>query len=300
MSCIAIVKRPYLQDGASSRVDDYVVQLIIGLMQRGECVLLPDTQEHQAFIQRSLPNIGDHGLCQIVPEADARKRARAVIAVGGDGTMLQAMKMLRGVPVLGVNMGHLGFITDVPMSCNVDDILDILYSESVVERRTMLSCNELGETVYAMNDIVISRKQGHIITLRVTIDGEFAFDARADGVIIATPTGSTAYALSAGGSIVAPTSKVFQIVPICPQTLAHRPLIVNDDAKILVEVMSGEADVFVDGALTSTFDKKRVTVNIFKPSITAQIVHPTKQHIEYSYFNTLRTKLNWQYLPGSA
>ena len=227
-----------------------------------------------------------------------RNNAKVVITFGGDGTMVNAAKRFPGIPILGVNLGKLGFITDIPVSHGAmgiyriaRDVINSNFDSYVTEKRTMINLT-IGNSL-ALNEIAI-RSTGSIIEFEVRVDGELAYQCRGDGLIVSTPTGSTAYALSAGGSIIHPTSKVLELVPMVPQTLSCRPLIVNDSSKIDVKIISGEAMVLADGqiVLNST---KHVMIELDKK--TSTFVHPKSRELNYSYFGMLREKLNWQHLP---
>ena len=301
---IAVIRRPYDQPDAPDEVGAFVAQLIAGLIAHGETVVISDEPEMIAYAAQVGLAQYTTGDLRIMSYKSMRDLVGVAIVVGGDGTMLQAMKNLRGVPVLGINMGYLGFITDVPLNFPIQDLLEMLNLHVECEKRTMLveqRFTHSPEAVHALNDVVISRHGGRIITFNVNIDGEFAYKARGDGVMISTPTGSTAYAMAAGGSIVVPTAQVFEVVPMFPQTMSHRPLIVSDDSVIEVEVTTGTADVFFDGVPVGILQAGEISsFSVVKAPTKALILHPNHPKLKYSYFNTLRTKLNWQHVPGTV
>ena len=229
------------------------------------------------------------------------------IVFGGDGTMVSVCRDIAGqIPILGINLGNLGFITDIPASTATSDILEILEkSQYDTEHRTLLSCelhhkyphtqelhNHIGR---AFNDVVISRNTGKSLEFSVEINGNFAYKCRGDGVITSTPTGSTAYAMSAGGSIIDPASEVFEIIPMFPQTLSCRPLIVSDEVTIKITLDHGSADIFYDGILLHGDMRPDDWVCIKKFPKKTKLIHPKN----YDFFNTLREKLGWQQVLGT-
>ncbi|MDH3280265.1 MAG: NAD(+)/NADH kinase, partial [Gammaproteobacteria bacterium] len=187
------------------------------------------------------------------------------IVIGGDGTMLHVARALalHAVPVVGVNMGRLGFLTDIAMADMYEDIGRILDGEYSTEERIMLHVevkrdNQVLDSHMALNDMVIGKSElERLIEIRTFVDGEFVTSARSDGVIIATPTGSTAYALSAGGPILTPQLRAIIMVPICPHTLSNRPIALQDTSVIdltLVDVCGHCAHVSVDGQIKYHLD----------------------------------------------
>jgi len=157
------------------------------------------------------------------------------VVVGGDGTLIACARLMaeRGVPLVGVNLGRLGFLTDIPADAIEGAVTSVLDGEFITEQRTMLSgsVRRGKKTVFstlAFNDVVVSRGAvGSMIEFAVTVDGEFIYSLRADGVIVASPTGSTAYALSAGGPILHPALQALALVPISPHILSNRPVAIR-------------------------------------------------------------------------
>ena len=225
------------------------------------------------------------------------RRADLVIVLGGDGTMLSIARMLVGhnVPLVGVNQGRLGFLTDVPVETMCECLGEILAGEFVAEDRLLLNTAIVrqGETIFftcAFNDVVVSKgSTGRLIEFDAKIDDEYVYSQRSDGLVIATPTGSTAYALSAGGPILHPSLEAFIMVPICPHTLSARPIVVNSHSVVELQLMhGGDARVHFDGQShcdIKTGDIVRVTRS---PDLI-QLLHPKT----YSYYRTLREKLYW-------
>lgn len=219
------------------------------------------------------------------------------IVVGGDGTMLGFGRKLapHGVPLIGINQGRLGFITDIALDqieSTLQPMLEGHYSED--SRSLMLSeVHRQGQIVFsalAMNDVVVNRgPTSGMVELRVEVDNHFLSNQRADGLIIASPTGSTAYALSSGGPIIHPALSGWVLVPIAPHTLSNRPIVLGDDAVITIELVSGKnASANFDMQSLATLTKgDRISVK--KSEFRARFLHP----VGWSYFDTLRKKLHW-------
>ncbi|MDR2244107.1 MAG: NAD(+)/NADH kinase [Burkholderiales bacterium] len=225
-----------------------------------------------------------------------------VIVLGGDGTMLSFARRLApfDVPLVGINQGRLGFLTDIPQAYMEVLLGDILEGRFVEEKRTMLRAHVQRESgsipteILALNDIVINRgSRGTVIDLSIAIDDQFAYSLRADGIIIATPTGSTAYALSAGGPIISPTLPVLVLVPVAPHALTHRPIIIPETAKLTITVERGN-DVSLHGDSQSQIPLMQGEQIIIKRSLhRATLLHPS----HYDYFSMLRQKLHWTETP---
>lgn len=232
---------------------------------------------------------------------DIGARADLAIIMGGDGTMLAAARQLAtsGVAMIGINHGRLGFITDIPLGSADEAITRILNGAFVQDERILLEGRVMrgDETIFsglALNDVIINRAgRGGMIELRVECNGAFMHSQRADGLIIATPTGSTAYALSAGGPILHPQVDALVLVPVAPQTLSNRPITLPDDSVLnitisaLGRVESGASVHFDMQALSNCQEGDRIDVR--RSPHRVRLLHPQG----YSYFSTLRSKLNW-------
>ncbi|WP_368641406.1 NAD kinase [Castellaniella ginsengisoli] len=232
---------------------------------------------------------------------DIGARADLAIIMGGDGTMLAAARQLAtsGVAMIGINHGRLGFITDIPLGSADEAITRILNGAFVQDERILLEGRVMrgDETIFsglALNDVIINRAgRGGMIELRVECNGAFMHSQRADGLIIATPTGSTAYALSAGGPILHPQVNALVLVPVAPQTLSNRPITLPDDSVLnitisaLGRVESGASIHFDMQALSNCQEGDRIDVR--RSPHRVRFLHPQG----YSYFSTLRSKLNW-------
>lgn len=239
----------------------------------------------------------DVDACRIIEKADFGKKCDLVIVLGGDGTFLSVARVLAPfrVPVIGVNQGHLGFLTQVPREQMTQVLNGMLSGKYLPEERILLETSLVreGETVttsLALNDVVLSRGgAGQMIEFEVFIDREFVYTQRSDGLIVSTPTGSTAYALAAGGPIMQASLRAFTLVPICPQSMTNRPIAVADTCEIEILITkSGDARVHFDGQ--SFFDVQnfdRIRIHRYRHPL--RVLHPT----DYQYYKTLRQKLHW-------
>jgi len=230
------------------------------------------------------------------------------IVIGGDGTMLDAANRLSGpidktIPLIGVNQGRVGFITDIPREFAEEEIKEILDGFSIEDVRSMLridfasKVSASGTTClksrHALNDIVFNQVGGRVIEFNVFVDEVFAYQTRGDGLIIATPSGSTAYAMSAGGAILPPSAKVIEVIPMLPQTLSYRPMIIGEDCGVTVELVKGKAKVFADGNDVASIESGAI-FTVTKSEKVVKFLH----HRSFDYFATLRQKLNWHLNPG--
>ena len=224
-------------------------------------------------------------------------RADLCIVVGGDGTLISTARLMaeRGVPLVGVNLGRLGFLTDIPADGLESAIESVLDGEFISEQRTLLAgaVKREGKKVFsamAMNDVVVSRGAvGSMIEFAVTVDGEFIYTLRADGLIVATPTGSTAYALSAGGPILHPALQAIALVPISPHTLSNRPVAIRSTSKVEITLVRGEgARANFDVQAHFELEPGDV-VTVSASAKPATLLHPKG----YRYFSMLRQKLRW-------
>ena len=228
-------------------------------------------------------------------------RADVAIVVGGDGTMLSIARRLAplDVPLIGINQGRLGFLTDIPIARMEATLAAMLAGRYVEERRTLLAAEVVRadgtiDAAYALNDVVLNRGGGGtMIDCAVEIDGRFVYTMRADGIIVTTPTGSTAYALSAGGPILDPQVAAFALVPVAPHALTHRPIAVADTATIALTLERGrDAALHCDGqAHFALAEGERVTVR--RAPHAARFLHPEG----HDYFAMLREKLHWSETP---
>jgi NAD+ kinase len=269
------------------RIAESALAVLAALGRRGVGALVPDDEP------------GEFGpLAQRVPRAELAAQAGFMIAVGGDGTLLQAARLVvgRDVPLLGINRGRLGFLTDVlpqNVAASIDAMLD---GQCVADRRQLLEARLHRGTVesrlLALNDVVLLRREaGHMLDFQTRVGGRYLNSHRGDGLVVATATGSTAYALSCGGPIVDPSLDVLVMAPICPHTLSDRPIVVPGDSTIEVRSMgrgTGLAEVTCDGARLGDL-KPGDRLEVAASGGTITLLHPPG----YDFFRLLRSKLRW-------
>lgn len=230
------------------------------------------------------------------------RQADVAIVLGGDGTMLGIARELSsfGVPLIGINHGRLGFITDIAVDQIPEVLPPMLAGRFETDRRALLDAEVRrgGEVIYrarAVNDVVISRGvTGGMVEFTVRVDGVTMYNQRADGVILATPTGSTAYALSANGPILHPSLAGLVLVPVAPQTLSNRPIALPDDRVIEIELTDvREASAHCDMQQFTQLTPGDI-VRTRRSTDVVTLLHP----IGYNYFATLRGKLQWNVMPS--
>lgn len=221
------------------------------------------------------------------------------IVIGGDGTLLHVARRMASmnIPVAGINLGRLGFLTDIPQAEMLSEIDQILDGHFSIEKRLMLNVKVLqgDQRVFeqdALNDVVIGRHAVEkLISWHAHVDGQFVTAARSDGVILATPTGSTAYALSAGGAIMHPGTDVISLVPVSPHTLSNRPITLPADCKVEISIQNRTpncAHVSSDGLIGCNLQGDEI-VRITRSEHSVSLVHTQN----YNYFAMLRAKLGW-------
>jgi NAD+ kinase len=225
------------------------------------------------------------------------ERCDLVVVVGGDGTMLGTARQfaVNGVPLIGINQGRLGFITDISVNDFAVALGPMIDGDFVEERRTMLDGKVWrdGRMIFesfAVNDIVVSRGgTASMVELKIDIGNEFVANLRADGLILGSPTGSTAYALSAGGPILHPSIAGWVLVPIAPHDLSNRPIVLPDSVDTVIEIVAGrEISVNFDmQTLASLLHGDRVVIR--RSPYGVRFLHP----LGWSYYATLRRKLRW-------
>ncbi len=257
-----------------------------GMQVMFEAATLQDAQLTQ-YEGHTLPTLGNH--------------ADVAIVLGGDGTMLGIARELAayGVPLIGINHGRLGFITDIAVEQVQQVLTPMLQGEYETDRRALLDAEvrRAGATLMrtrALNDVVVARGvAGGMIEFTVRVDGVGMYNQRADGVILATPTGSTAYALSANGPILHPSLSGLVLVPVAPHSLTHRPIVLPDRCVVDIEitdVRDGSAH-FDMQALAALAPGDCVQVRVSSDVVT--MLHPKG----YNYYATLRQKLHWSVMP---
>ena len=292
---VAIAVRPSQRDGfrdVSRDLSDTVVSLIEQLRGLGYSPVLEESSaaELDAAAQSAAP---------AASMDEIGTTCGLVIVLGGDGTFISVARQVaaHGVPIIGVNQGRLGFLTDLSLISLPETLPRLLAGEYREERRILLSATSsvAGSPEYlAVNDVVVNRGGAtSLVDLEISLNDRFAYGFRADGVIVATPTGSTAYALSAGGPIMAPFVNAFTIVPIAPHALTNRPIVVADDSVIRITVARArEALASIDGHHVIPLNEGDSVV-LKRADATVRLWHP----LDYDYYHTLREKLGWTETP---
>jgi len=259
------------------------------------------TQERKVLLEEGTArSVGDYG-CTVANYEAIGLEADLAIVLGGDGTMLNAARGLveYGVPLVGVNRGRLGFMTDIASDGMLTSIAALLEGKFSTEQRFLLDAEVLHDKrrVYAtlaLNDVVVNKGEiGRMIEMEVKVDGEFIYVLRADGMIIATPTGSTAYALSANGPILHPAVPGIALVPLCPHALSNRPITLSDRSRIEIVLMPPhDARIHFDGQ--AHYDARAGDcIRITRSQRAITLLHPPG----YSYLAMLREKLHWSATP---
>ena len=269
------------------------LQEIARIVQAAGCEVLLDAATRETVGLAQLPG---HSLEEIGAAADV------AVVLGGDGTMLGIARELapHGVPLIGINHGRLGFMTDIALEQVPEVFSDMLAGHYETDARMLLECEveRDGQVVFApraLNDAVISRGvAGGMVEFTVLVNGVTMYNQRADGVILATPTGSTAYALSANGPILHPRLAGLVLVPVAPQTLSNRPIALPDDSVVEIEI-TDVRDASAHFDMQSFWGlKPRDIVRCRRSRYSALLLHP----VGYNYFETLRGKLHWNVMPS--
>jgi NAD+ kinase len=242
--------------------------------------------------------LGDQVITTVAMEA-LRQRCDLAIVVGGDGTLLHAGHCFAdaGPPLLGINLGRLGFLVDISPNDMLQRVDEVLAGQYIREERLVLKAGVSqrrldGEPYTALNDVLLHKHNtARMIEFETSINGQFLNRQRSDGLIISTPTGSTAYALSGGGPIVHPSLNAIVLVPICPHTLSNRPIVLSGDSVVEITIAEGQEDntqITCDGQSTfslSAGDRLRIE----KSPRGVQLLHPQS----YDYYESLRARLRW-------
>jgi len=282
MKNIAIIAKPH-----GDRVKPLIYEIMGFLSNRG-CKTLKD--------MRTAAVIGDTSFDS---DEDIQSNAHLIVVLGGDGTLISAVRILgvKETPILGINLGRLGFLTETIADEAVGALKDVLDGDYRIERRMKLHSHLLREDekmleIDVLNDIVINKSDAaRIFETTVYIDGMLVNEYRADGLIIATPTGSTAYSLAAGGPIVHPSLETMIITPICPQGLSNRPIVISDDSEVSITVNAaekGSVSITYDGQVFRKLDKSKI-ITVKKASTVTNLVVPKSKN----YYSLIREKLGW-------
>ncbi len=280
---VAIISKPH-----TDRAATLVPELLSWLSARGIAARLDS--ESAAYASPS-------GAAKSFERSDVAEGAQLLIVLGGDGTLLSAARAVGGrdIPLFAVNLGSLGFLTSITVNSLYSQLERVLNGDFRIERRHMLHCElwrngACAGQFDALNDVALAKAEiARIIDLEVHIDNHFMAVYKADGLIISTPTGSTAYSLAAGGPIVIPTVAALCVTPICPHTLTHRPVIVPDSAVIKVTVDSDVPTYFtVDGQVGELMARGDHVVCRHSEH-TVSLIQPP----DLMFFDVLRAKLQW-------
>ncbi len=236
---------------------------------------------------------------EVVSRKELGEQSDVCIVVGGDGTLLNAARCLAryDVPLIGVNLGRLGFLTDISIEEMIPNLQNIFSGEYKEEPRGLLQASiyrqgELINASIAFNDVVVHKWNGaRMLEYETYIDGKFINTTRSDGLIVSTPTGSTGYALSGGGPILHPCLHAIVMVPICPHTMTYRPIVVYADSTIVITVKDcnqAEAQVTCDGQINLGLQPED-KIEITRYEKPVKLIHP----VSYDYYSILRAKLHW-------
>ncbi|HIX27177.1 MAG TPA: NAD kinase [Candidatus Barnesiella excrementigallinarum] len=255
--------------------------------------LLVGDSEFYAFLSEALPDVSR----RIVPVSCSNGCvADMALSIGGDGTFLRAAEKIgdRGIPVLGVNIGRLGFLADVPAEDTSVVLSEIMAGNYKIEERTLLhvKCDDLPDDFwpYALNEVaVLKQDTSSMISIHTTVGDSYLNTYQADGLIVATPTGSTAYSMSVGGPILMPQSASWVISPVAPHSLTIRPLVVNDDVEITLRVDSRSHSYLLSLDGRSVMLDTATQVMLSKAPFTVKVV----KRLGHSFSATLRAKLMW-------
>jgi NAD+ kinase len=281
MKSVAIISKP-----SKPELAGIMPELLSWFRQREYEIYLDQETAQYTDGQRAIPR-----------EEIGRKHPDFALVLGGDGTLLSAARAVahEGVPILAVNLGSLGFLTEVPLREMYPTLEAIDDCVCPTEQRSLLDCTLFRDGtevthLFALNDAVVSKSAiARLLDFDLHIDGTFVFNAKADGVIIATPTGSTAYSLAAGGPVLMPSVTSFVVTPVCPHSLTHRPLVVPDRATIELKVgtINEEAYLSIDGQVgVPVMEGDRLTCH--RASHGVKLLRMKK-----TFFDVLRNKLKW-------
>jgi len=284
---IGIISKP-----RKTALEPILPSLLAWLKQRGIRAML---DEETASTLNSTGGATD---VAVLPRSDLPAKSDLILVLGGDGTLLAAARHAHGreVPILAVNLGSLGFLTAVTVGELYDSLEEIINGKHQVEYRKMLRIHvvrrgEIVESYHALNDAVLNKGAiSRMLDFEAYVDGQFLTLIKADGVIVSTPTGSTAYSLAAGGPIVHPSVEAFLVTPICPHTLTNRPVLVPDSSRVEIVLKTEAESVYltVDGQVGLELHHEDRVVCELSPSRIG-LVRPSYK----GFFEVLRTKLRW-------
>lgn len=277
-------------------------------IKRVGIVIKPHAPQVDELLRSLLAYLDERRIDCVLEEAAARKLGRPggaarpdvagasdlVVVLGGDGTLLSVAYCAAqaGVPVMGVNLGRLGFLTEIPVA-EAFLALDAFLAgvPNIISPRSLLEVATESGPAYCLNDVVITKGAvARMIEFTILIDGEAVATLKADGLIVSTPTGSTAYSLSAGGPIIHPQVPAVVLTPICPHTLTYRPLIIPSGSEVAIKLLTGGEEVYLtlDGQRGASFVRSD-TVRIRKAPVELQLVTSPRR----SYYALVKEKLGW-------
>ena len=276
---IGILVKEDLSDG----IDNEALNLMINSLSNLDINL---------YIDKSSNNKNEN--FTVLEHKEFVKKVDIVVVFGGDGTLLNAARKYLNydIPILGINMGNVGFLTDISTDNFEKTIKEVLDGNYKIEERNLVSAKFGNNHLYGLNEVVIhSGAYAQLMRYRLNVNDKVVYEQRSDGLIIATPTGSTAYALSAGGPIIHPSLDVWTILPMLPQSLSSRPFIISTDEKVEMYLFDGpneNAKICVDGQddIDIPYGEK---ILISKMEKTLKLVHPN----DNDFFEACREKLGW-------
>ena len=276
---IGILVKEDLSDG----IDNEALNLMINSMSNLDINL---------YIDKSSNNKNEN--FSVLEHKEYVKKVDIVVVFGGDGTLLNAARnyLNYDIPILGINMGNVGFLTDISTDNFEKTIKEVLDGNYKIEERNLVSAKFGNNHLYGLNEVVIhSGAYAQLMRYRLNVNDKVVYEQRSDGLIIATPTGSTAYALSAGGPIIHPSLDVWTILPMLPQSLSSRPFVISTDEKVEMDLFDGpneNAKICVDGQddIDIPYGEK---ILISKMEKTLKLVHPN----DNDFFEACREKLGW-------
>ena len=272
-----------VKEDLTDRVDNEALNLMINSLLNLDINL---------YIDKSSNNKNEN--FTVLEHKEYVKKVDIVVVFGGDGTLLNAARKYLNydIPILGINMGNVGFLTDISTDNFEKTIKEILDGNYKIEERNLVSAKFGNNHLYGLNEVVIhSGAYAQLMRYRLNVNDKVVYEQRSDGLIIATPTGSTAYALSAGGPIIHPSLDVWTILPMLPQSLSSRPFVISTDEKVEMDLFDGpneNAKICVDGQddIDIPYGEK---ILISKMEKTLKLVHPN----DNDFFEACREKLGW-------
>ena len=272
-----------VKEDLSDDIDNEALNLMINAMSNLDINL---------YIDNSSNNKNEN--FTVLDHKEYVKKVDIVVVFGGDGTLLNAARKYLNydIPILGINMGNVGFLTDISTDNFEKTIKEVLNGNYKIEERNLVSAKFGNNHLYGLNEVVIhSGAYAQLMRYRLNVNDKVVYEQRSDGLIIATPTGSTAYALSAGGPIIHPSLDVWTILPMLPQSLSSRPFVISTDEKVEMDLFDGpneNAKICVDGQddIDIPYGEK---ILISKMEKTLKLVHPN----DNDFFEACREKLGW-------